>query len=160
MNKSKAIGTKAETATVKACRALGFPYADRHVQKGALDEGDVWLTPIGTPVAMVEVKGGEMARAASDNQIDLWLGEAVREKTNAGASVTMLVVQRRGVGEANAHRWWAFLSAGELARLLHYDAEDEREFDPIDYALGDVTVRMTLIEALQILRFAGYGDPL
>lgn len=155
-SKGKIIGTKAETAVVKAARRFGFggseeknfmDAADRHVMKGSLDEGDVWLCP----GVIVEVKGGEMARAASDNLIDSWLGETYVEKFNAHADVAFLVVQRRGVGEANAHRWWAVWQLGELLAVIGAKRDDR-------YALSQV--RMTFETALTLLRANGWGDPL
>lgn len=145
MSKSKAIGTRAETAVVKAARARGFAGADRHVMKGALDEGDVWLCP----GVIIECKGGEMARSASDNLIDQWMGEVERETANAGAEIGFLVVQRRAVGEANAHRWWAIMTSSTFATLIMGEPAELHGL-----------VRMTLEDALIILRAAGWGDEL
>lgn len=155
MSKSKAIGTKAETAVVKAGRRLGFPFADRHVLKGALDEGDVWLCP----GVIVEVKGGEMARAASDERINGWLAETERERINADAEIGFLVVQRRAVGEANAHRWWAITTTDVIARLLGAGKWQVVERDGTK-TTSSRPVRLLLEDMLHLLRGAGWGDAL
>lgn len=151
-NRPKAIGTTAETAVVRAARRLGFPHAERVVLHGSLDQGDVRLTPGLTAGVIVEVKGGNAARDASDAQVWAWLVETERERINASADVALLVTQRRGVGAANADRWWAHLRVGDLARLRDYP-------DAVELA-DDAPVRMTFASALAQLRAAGYGHPL
>lgn len=145
MNRPKAIGTAAETAVVRAARRLGFPGADRLALTGAMDRGDVGLCP----GVIVEVKGGEAARSASDLDINRWLDETERERHNAGADIAFLVVQRRGVGAPNAHRWWAWWRLGWLPGPALGNPATDR-----------TPVRMQLGDALVLLRAAGYGDPL
>ena len=147
MNRPKAIGTAAETAVVRACQRLGFPGAERRALRGRHDVGDVLLCP----GVVIEVKGGTAARTASDAQVIAWLAETARERVNARAAVAVLVTQRAGVGEANADRWWAHLRVGDLAQLRGWPA-----IGPVDVA----PVRLTLGDALAVLRAAGYGDPL
>lgn len=145
MSKSKDIGTKAEIAVARAAQVRGFPRADRHILKGSKDEGDVWLTQTGSLV--VEVKGGEMARAASHERVTGWLEETERERVHAGAHLAFLVVQRRGVGEANAHRWWAYFTGEMLDRLLL----------PARVNLDGLVFRVEYHEALAMLVSAGFG---
>lgn len=152
MNKPKAIGTAAESAVVKAARRLGFPHAERVVLHGNLDQGDVRLTPGLTAGVVVEVKGGNAARDASDLQILSWLDETETERINARADVAFLVTQRRGVGPARAELWWAHMHVGRLLVLRGAI----RTVIPAD----DAVVRMTLAAALAQLRATGYGDPL
>lgn len=147
VNRPKAIGTAAETAVVRAARRLGFPNADRLTLTGALDRGDVGLCP----GVIVEVKGGEAARNSGDALANAWLDETERERTNAGAIHAFLVVQRRGVGPANADRWWAWWRLGWLDLLSGSLPGSDGP---------DIPVRMQLGHALQLLRAAGYGDPL
>jgi hypothetical protein len=147
VNRPKNIGTAAETAVVRAARPRGFPGADRLTLTGALDRGDVGLCP----GVIVEVKGGDAARTASDGMIDGWLIETERERVNAGADVAFLVTQRAGVGPANAHRWWAWWRYSWIADLGRTG---------IHPRLIGIPVRMQLGDALQLLRAAGYGDPL
>jgi hypothetical protein len=143
-NRPKAIGTAAETAVVRALRGLGFPHAERRALTGALDQGDI----TGCPGVCWEVKGGEAAKTASDADIDAWLIETENERHNADASIGVLVVQRRGVGPANASRWWAVLRAKKSMHAAHHPA------------VPDFPVRLLLRDAVHLLRAAGYGDPL
>jgi hypothetical protein len=140
-NKPKAIGTAAETAVVRALRTLGFPHAERRALTGALDQGDI----TGCPGLVFEVKGGNAAKVASDAQISAWLAETEAERINARADIGILVLQRRGVGAANAGRWWAYMqtNAWILGATKH-----------------DFPARMRLADAAHLLRTAGYGDPL
>ncbi|MFJ2029457.1 hypothetical protein [Streptosporangium sp. NPDC087985] len=142
MARPKDIGTAAETAVVKALRAHGFPHAERRALAGTYDLGDI----TGCPGIVWEVKGGEAAKSASDGQIASWLVETETERVNARADVGVLVVQRRGVGPRNAHRWWAILPASYIFPTLSADE--------------DFPIRTLLSSACYILRRAGYGQPL
>jgi len=148
MNRPRNIGTKAETAVVKVARAHGFPWADRFALHGRRDIGDVGLCP----GVIVEVKGGDAARHASDRDIEGWLTETAIERVNARAAVGFLVVQRPAVGYANAHRWHAYWRMAWLAELgPTADAFPAWDMTPVRCSLGD---------ALAILRAAGYGEPI
>lgn len=144
-NKPKARGTAAETAVVRAIRTLGFPHAERRALHGTHDLGDL----TGTPGICWEVKGGTAAKTASDGQIAAWLLETEKERVNGGADVGVLVVQRKGIGAANAHRWWAVMRLGAVLAL----------HDPTTPAELRVTwpVRMHLADACALLCAAGYG---
>lgn len=146
MNRSKSIGTYAETAVARAAQVRGFPNADRYALHGSADIGDVTLCP----GVVVEVKGGEAARRCSDLQVQNWLDETARERDNAHAAVAFLVVQRRGVGGPNASRWFAYWRLGWIADLSYCQTFEARQ----------VVVRMTLGEALDLVRAAGYGEPI
>lgn len=79
----------------------GFPYAERRALHGSTDLGDI----TGTPGLVWEVKSGEAAMCASDNQIIAWLVETERERLNAKkAEFGTLVVQRR---RQHPRNWWA-----------------------------------------------------
>jgi len=149
-NRPKQIGTAAEPAVVRAARRLGFPHAERVVLHGNLDQGDVRLTPGLTAGVIVEVKGGNAARDASDLQILTWLDETETERGNARADVAFLVTQRRGVGPARAEHWWAHMHVGQLLNL--------RTLKEPHASADDAVVRMTLAAALAQLRASGYGD--
>lgn len=140
MNKSGNIGTVAETAAVRALQKLGWPGAERRRLNGRDDRGDV----TGTPGICWEVKGGAVAKNASDAQIALWLHETERERSNAGADIGVLVVQRRGIGAPNAHRWWAIVHGNVLGLTT----------------IGDLPVRLTLDAMCHWLRSQGYGTEL
>lgn len=149
VNRPKQIGTAAETAVVRAARTRGFPHADRLTLTGNKDRGDIGLCP----GVILEIKGGEKARAASDLDIERWLDETNREAFHAGADVAFLVTQRRGVGAPNAHRWWAWWRLSWLEHLRGH----ETNTDDLD---GSAPVRMLLDDALTLIRTAGYGQPL
>lgn len=100
------------------------------------------------PGVIVEIKGGHAARIGSDGLIDTWIVETETERVNAGADVAFLVTQRAGVGATNAHRWWAWWRLGWLPDLAVVPPHDQ------------LVIRMRLGDALQLLRAAGYGQPL
>lgn len=143
------IGTTAETAVVRIARAYGFPHADRLALHGRMDIGDVGLCP----GVVVEVKGGETARNASDLLVDAWLDQTAAERTNAGAEVAFLVVQRRGVGAPNAARWWAFWRLSWLEQLTSGMRPNEYEHPSLT-----APVRMQLGPTLDLLRAYGFGE--
>lgn len=142
MSRSKGIGTRAESATVKVLRANGFPRAERAALHGALDEGDI----TGVPGICVEVKGGKAAENASDGQVAKWLAEVDVECINRGGDIGVLVMKRRGIGHGNADRWWAVL---RLADLI-----------PSTWASQTwaIPLRMTLVDACRVLVALGYGQ--
>src|SRR5690606_39625587 len=98
VNKPKQIGTAVETAIVRAARTRGFPNADRLTLTGATDRGDIGLCP----GVIIEAKGGQQAKTASDALIAKWLTETETERQNAGAAIAFLVTQRPGIGLPNA----------------------------------------------------------
>jgi len=146
MSRSKDIGTRAETAVVRYLRANGFEHAERRALRGRQDAGDI----TGTPGICWEVKARK--RPISDTDVAAWLVETETEAAAADAEIGVLVVRRPGVGEGNAGRWWAYLSAGTLARLA-----TEGGFVP--YGQLTFPVRMLLGDAVRLLRAAGYGTP-
>lgn len=139
VNRSKNIGTQAETAVVRAIRGLGFPQAERRALAGTYDLGDI----TGCPGVVWEVKAGAAAKTASDGQIAAWLVETETERVNAHADVAVLVTARAGIGALNADRWWAHVPTGFFHGV--------NSGDP---------VRMQLATLCSMLRFAGYGNPL
>lgn len=138
-NRPKAIGTAGESAVVKVARANGFPLAERRALAGTADKGDILLAP----GLIVEVKAGKAAKTASLGQVGKWLAETERERVNAQAAAAILVVQRQGVGTANAHLWECWLSADVI-------------FDDG----WDTVVMLSLEDALAHLRKTGWGEPL
>ena len=147
VNKSKNIGTKAETATVGAIKSRGFPLAERKTLTGRHDCGDL----TGTPRLCWQVKGGEQARKASDNQIRTWLEETEVQRVNKGAELGILVVQRAGVGYANAHNWHAYVTTHTAAKLFGIPL-------PPPYP-HSIPVRFILADLCELLVAAGYGTP-
>lgn len=153
VNKPKAIGTAGETAVVKFLRVNGSPAAERPALHGALDEGDI----TGTPGVAWEVKAGHAAENASDAQVEAWLAEAEVERVNRGSDVAVLVLKRKGKGAASAGQWWAFLPGSAFVYLASLAETRGR----MSYVLHKPlpAVRLTLADAVRLLRRAGYGDP-
>ncbi|MFI6813742.1 hypothetical protein ACIBG7_15080 [Nonomuraea sp. NPDC050328] len=147
----KDIGTAAETAVVRALRRLGFPHAERRALAGAHDLGDV----TGTPGVCWEVKGGQQTKhpRPSDLTVAQWMAETEAERINARADIGVLVIQRHGVGAANAHLWWAYMPTWQTAWVATGHLVADRQ-------VGDIRARMLLADACTLLRAAGYGQPL
>lgn len=143
MSKSKAIGTRAETALRNYLLSEGYSEleAHRNVLTGKDDEGDVWLREPRHGLIVFEVKGGKAAKEASHEQMKKWYEEARKEKENAGANFGFLVTQRAGVGYPRAGEWWAYVSLGDLSRIAFGDVFS-----------SDVFVRLTLNELIGIIR--------
>jgi hypothetical protein len=152
------IGTDTETAVVRHLQAAGWPSAERRSLRGQLDAGDI----TGTPGICWSVKGGQAAKAASDGQIEAWLAEAEKQKANAlGAIVFLLVVQRKGIGPANAGRWWAVMPGWQYESLCQRaGAVRPDELGGLGrWCFGDRgPIRMHLTQACALLNYAGYGD--
>lgn len=143
MSKSKAIGTRAETALRNYLLSTGYPEleAHRNVLKGKDDEGDVWLRDKKHGLIVFEVKGGKAAKEASHEQIKKWYAEAEAECDNAGGSFGFLVTQRAGVGYPRAGEWWAYATLGDLAYLGGAGELDVTAF-----------VRLTVAELVNLIR--------
>lgn len=106
-NKSKQIGTKAETIVCKVAQRNGFPYARRQTLNGALDKGDIHLGD-GTDT-IIEVKGGKQCESLTPAKMNKWMFETVAEIFNSGSRYGFLVTQRKGYGEVNAEKWYAHI---------------------------------------------------
>lgn len=148
---SKRIGTPFESALVRYAKEHGFPWADRIPLSGALDRGDVSLCP----GLIVECKAGKAAEHASDGQIVKWLEETERERVNANAAIALLVTKRKGVGASRMTEQWCHLDGGVFADLIYQRSDGG---DPYEW-IG-VPIRTHLGNVLELLRMAGYGDPL
>ena len=149
VNRSKAIGTSAESAVVKVCKRLGFPDAHRNSLHGSVDIGDIWVHPH----VVIEVKGGQAANTASDGQLDAWMRETRTERNSHDADIGILVTTRKGVGPANADRWHAYMTLEELNLLT-----DVTGSVPVS-AMG-YRVRLSLSDVLRLLHEGGYGPGL
>ena len=150
MNKSKRIGTTAESAVVKFLTTHGWPSAERRALHGAQDQGDI----TGCPGLVWEVKGGEAARAASGDgaeaMIARWQWQTETERRNADADIGVLVVARQGFGPARVGRWWAIVDSHTLARLSTGAAPTN--------GMPSVTVRLVLNDICLVLDSYGYGS--
>jgi hypothetical protein len=137
-NKPKAIGTRGETAVVKALRAHGFTGAERRALAGSNDLGDILVSP----GVIAEVKWGKAAKTASLNDVEIWWAQTLAEKRNSRADVAFLVIQRNGIGEDRAHLCRAFFDLGDL------------------WPMASGRVEVPLIQLIDLLRDKGWGDPL
>jgi|TARA_R110000764_G_scaffold163911_1_gene251025 hypothetical protein len=143
MSKSKAIGTKAETALRNYLLSTGYTEleAHRNVLTGSDDEGDVWIRDKQHGLIVFEVKGGKAAKEASHEQMKKWYVEAETEMSNAGASFGFLVTQRAGVGYPRAGEWWAYGTLGDIAFLAGSGDLDNNAF-----------IRLTVAELVKLIR--------
>lgn len=141
MSKSKAIGTRAETAVRNYLLSVGYNplEAHRNVLKGSDDEGDVWLRE-SYGLIVFEIKGGKSAKDASYEQVGKWYEEAEKERSNADAKFGFLVTQRAGVGYPRAGQWWAYARLSDLVYLRTY-------LDVVDNTL----VRVTLADLVKLI---------
>lgn len=146
MNRSKSVGTQAETAVVRYLRTHGWPYAERRALAGAHDLGDI----TGTPGVCWEVKSGKTAEKAGDGLIRDWLDETETERRHAGADIGILVTKRAGYGPERAASWWAHLDLMSL-----YAIAGART--PLSPTIIGQPLRLHLSTLLPILWAAGYG---
>ena len=121
VNRSKAVGTSAETHVVRYLQANGFPNADRRAVKGSLDVGDILVCK----GLIVEVKAGAAAENASDGQLRLWCAETKREQVNAGATTSFLVVKRKGHGVGKIGGWFVVQNDGGMLTKFRLDEYTE-----------------------------------
>lgn len=156
-NPSKAKGTKAESDLVRWARGRGFPHAERLALSGALDGGDIRLTPLGwSPgLVVVEVKAHAIAGRGipADALLAAWMGEAERERVTSGADHCPLVLRRTGAGAGDPGRWWAWLPSWSMAALMTHGAS----VLTCDRPGGDLPVLMRLDSLAILFRLAGYG---
>ena len=136
-NRPKQIGTRGETAVVRALRRLGYPGAERRALAGSNDLGDINVCP----GIIAEVKWGKHAKAASLGDIAEWWKQTERERFNAGAAFGLLIIQRNGYGDERADKSRCFMDLGQLWGRDHQ------------------IVELVLDQATEILRKEGWGDP-
>jgi hypothetical protein len=106
MSKSRAKGTKAETAIVNYLRANGFPHAERRALAGSADKGDI----AGVPGVVIEAKDCVRAELAA------WADEAAQEAVNAGAPVGAVWFKRRGTTDPG--RWFVLLDGATFCEVI------------------------------------------
>lgn len=141
VNRSKVIGTAAESAVVRYLVVNGFPHVERRALHGALDMGDI----AGMPGLCVEVKAGEMAKALYPQLLTEWIKETERERSNSHSDVGLLIIQRRGFGITRVGHWWGVVQS----TICMPTAIDPKSF-----------VLMEVHSAVRMLRGLGYGEHL
>jgi hypothetical protein len=143
-------GAKAERDLVTYLRMVGFGGAERAVRTGyrtatrtSADPGDI----TGTPGIVWSVKDAAVER------IDAWLEEldAMAADPRLPVNDVRLLVHKRR-GHAIPDKWWCWLRLDALM-ALNPTASWSHLPDP------DVPVRMELGHVIDLLHFAGYGDP-
>lgn len=134
-NRSKNIGTRAESIVVAVARRNGFPYARRSVLAGSADNGDIHLGD-GTDT-IIEVKGGKQCSSLTPAKMSKWMKETRDEIRNSGSQYGFLVTQRAGYGEKSAEYWFAHVPA-ELV-------SDEYVADGVDYVTCDLVVILNIL---------------
>lgn len=150
-NKSGRIGRQTENGASGFLTASGaWPHAEPRVLHGANDQGDI----TGTPGVCWQVKGGEQAHTATDLDIEKWMADLHKQVANAGADVGVLVVKRKGYGNQRAGDWWAYMNQATVVALCAPEADGLPDW------LGAVPLRMHLRDAVDLLRWAGYGTTL
>jgi hypothetical protein len=106
MSRSRAKGTRWESAVVDYLRGAGVPHAERRASNGSKDRGDV----AGIPGVVIEAKNAATVTLAS------WLDEAEAERVNDGAAVAVVWHHRRGKGSPGDG--YVTMSGATLVRLL------------------------------------------
>lgn len=138
-SRSKAKGTAAESAVVKAAQAAGFT-AQRCALAGGRDVGDVHVQH---GQIVIEVKAGKAAESASIALCQAWWAETAAEADRVPqCDLAVLVVKRRGVG--NPRGWRAFVRMGELCNMWGIGAE-------LSAQAYDLTVELPFGRLLDVL---------
>jgi hypothetical protein len=107
VSREHALGTAWAQRIADWLTTQGFPYAERRVQYGANDKGDI----TGCPGLMIE------AKRAARFELSEWWAEAVRQKANAKADVACVWFWRRG--KASPGDAWVLMTGSEFVDLLH-----------------------------------------
>lgn len=113
-NPAKQKGTKGERDRVAYLRSRGWHFADRIVQHGSLDEGDIRLDP-NVPIA-IESKE---TKAFTPSQ---FITELTAEIENAHALTGFVIVKRRGTTDVG--QYYALCTVDQIMTLV------ELAFDP------------------------------
>lgn len=106
MSKNRQKGTAFETQVVEALKANGFSHAERRALHGTADKGDI----TGTGPLVWECKNHKEIKLSE------WLTETEQERLNAMADHGILVVKRKGRGDAL--KSYAVMELGQLITLL------------------------------------------
>jgi hypothetical protein len=117
-SRSKTIGTQGETRVVNYLKRSGFPDAERRALAGQQDKGDILVCK----GLIAEVKAGEAAETASDEQLRKWCEETKREQSNAGAKHAFLVVKRKGHGVQKIGGW--YVVKNDFGMLVKYRLDE------------------------------------
>ncbi len=101
-------GYAGEAPVVEFLRRAGFHRVYRMRNQGTADKGDVG----GIDKVCIEIKN------VSTYAFPKWMSETRREKANARAETSALVVKPRGVGASKVAEWWVMMTLEEYTDLL------------------------------------------
>jgi hypothetical protein len=137
VNRSKSIGTSAESELVRWLHGHGFGSSERVALHGKDDQGDVWTRTQRGRIVW-EVKAGAQVTGAYTSDTKKWVAEAVKECENSRSAIGVLVTRTHGVkGDAKwltyTHaKYWASLKFG-LPSKLYVDWSDYSIMFPLTY---------------------------
>lgn len=106
MSRSKAKGTRAETAVVRYLVDQGAPAVERRALSGTQDRGDI----AGLPGVVIEVKD------VSRDGLPGWLDEAEVERRNDAAALAFVWHKRRGKG--SPADWFVTMRGAQVVEVL------------------------------------------
>lgn len=135
-NRSKKLGTGAETAVVNYLRDNGWPHVERRAQAGTHDRGDI----AGVVGVVIEVKNCARMELAQ------WVDEAELEAGNDDAMYGVVWHKRRGRGSPSG--WFVTMSGATFTALLADALRLDGSSLAARLAANDTTVRYELDEAL------------
>ncbi len=146
-NKPKSIGTNFESQVVKYLQSKDLD-AYRIALAGGSDKGDVHVRRHDGRVTVIEAKSGKQANCCSPAQERTWFAECQREAANVGAAadVGVLVLKRKGSGQARAGDHEVVIDLGDLNHLFNISSR----------YMAAITVRVRLGELAAALKMAGY----
>jgi len=107
-NPNKRKGDKTERDARGWYRANGFPWAEKTRAGYPRDSGDLHVSP----TAITQVKNCRVLRWQE------WFQQLRKQKTEARAHVSWLVVKRPGMGDAKVGKWLAVMTVEDHAELL------------------------------------------
>lgn len=117
-NRSKAIGTRWESAIVAYLTGEGFPAVERRALLGVNDKGDISGLPV-----VVEAKNCKTTTLAA------WVDEATKEAANAGVDIGVVWHHRRG--KASPGDGFVTMSGAAFVALLRAYDENRRLRDQL-----------------------------
>lgn len=106
MSRSKAKGTRFESAIVAYLTEHGFPHAERRALSGTQDRGDI----AGIPSWVLEAKN------CSATSLGVWMDEALTEQANDGADYSAVWHHRRG--KASPADGFVTMTGSQFVRLI------------------------------------------
>lgn len=107
MNRSKRVGTEAESAVRDYLKSVGYLHAERLALSGSKDRGDITGVD---PRVVIEVKRTKELTPGP------WIKEANVERDNAGAEVGVVWAKRRGF--SSPKDWFVMMDGETFVRLL------------------------------------------